>query len=162
MIHGPHTYQHREGDAHQWMVRFGIDDRHCVTGTTTKTAISVRGQDVTPSRSGSLVSLSWNTTDPYAITLLVHDEQTGEPTTWVFARELLANGGGIGDVRVRHGLITSIELDGPTEQIALRLSVTWVEQFVGYTQDVLPLGSEPDLTELEDWTNGLTRLVEGR
>jgi hypothetical protein len=80
----------------------------------------------------------------------------------VFARELLANGGGIGDVRVRHGLITSIELDGPTEQIALRLSVTWVEQFIGYTQDVLPLGSEPDLTELEDWTTGLTRLVEGR
>lgn len=161
MIHGPHTYQHREGDAQQWMVRFGIDDRHCVTGTTTKTAISVPGQDVSPSRAGSLVSLSWNTTDPYAITLLVHDDLTGEPTTWVFARELLVNGGGIGDVQIRHGLITSLALNGP-EPIMLRLSVAWVEQFIGYTQDVVPLGAEPDLTELEDWTTGLARLVEER
>ncbi|WNV83975.1 SsgA family sporulation/cell division regulator [Umezawaea sp. Da 62-37] len=167
MIDDPHAYQHREGDAHQWLCRFGIDNRHCVTGTTTKTAITVRGGDetgVAESRSGSLVSLSWNTTDPYAITMLVHDDESGEADTWVFARELLIEGGGIGDVRVRHGLVTSLELDSPEKDITLRLSVTWVEHFLRYTEDVMPLGREPslvDVTELE-WTTELEWLADGR
>lgn len=163
MIDDPHAYQHREGDAHQWLCRFGIDDRHCVTGTTTKTAITERSGEGRSS-SGSLASLSWNTTDPYAITLLVHDDETGEAATWVFARELLVNGGGIGDVRVRHGLITSLELDSPARDITLRLSVTWVEQFLQHTHEVMPLGQEPSLVDVGEleWTTELEWLVDGR
>jgi sporulation and cell division protein SsgA len=162
MIDDPHAYQHREGDAHQWLCRFGIDDRHCVTGTTTKTAITERGGEGR-ANAGSLASLSWNTTDPYAITLLVHDE-TGEAAEWVFARELLVNGGGLGDVRVRHGLVTSLELDSPAKDITLRLSVTWVEQFLHYTQEVMPLGQEPSLVDVGEleWTTELEWLVDGR
>lgn len=166
MIHGPHTYQHREGDSHQWLCRFGIDNHHTVTGTTAKTAISVRDHDeddyATTSRAGSLVSLSWNTADPYAITLLVHDNLTGEPSTWVFGRELLIEGGGLGDVRVRHGLVTSIELDSPTERMVLRLCVTWTERFISYTEEVMPLGTEPSLADTGDqeWTSMLARLVD--
>jgi hypothetical protein len=168
MIHGPHTYQHREGDAHQWLCRFGIDNHHTVTGTTTKTAITVRdhgeGDDAALSCSGSLVSLSWNTADPFAVTLLIHDKLTGEPTSWQFSRDLLVNGGGVGDVRIRHGLVTSIELDSPSEHMVLRLCVTWTERFIGYTEEVMPLGTEPSLAdagELE-WSNMLARLVDRR
>ena len=118
----------------------------------------------TCSRSGSLASLSWNTTDPFAITLLIHDDETGEASEWVFARELLVNGGGIGDVRVRHGLVTSLELDSPTADLTLRLSVTWVEQFLHYTQEVMPLGQEPSLVDVGEleWTTELEWLVDGR
>jgi hypothetical protein len=163
MIDDPHAYQHREGDAHQWLCRFGIDDRHCVTGTTTKTAITERNGEPS-STSGSLVSLSWNTTDPYAITLLVHDDETGAATQWVFARELLVDGGGLGDVRIRHGLVTSLELDSPEKDITLRLSVTWVEQFLHHTQEVMPLGQEPSLVDVGEleWTTELEWLVDGR
>jgi sporulation and cell division protein SsgA len=167
MIDDPHAYQHREGDAHQWLCRFGIDDRHCVTGTTTKTAITERGGEGRAT-SGSLASLSWNTTDPYAITLLVHDDETGEAAEWVFARELLVDGGGIGDVRIRHGLVTSLELDAPAgsdrPDLTLRLSVTWVEHFLRYTQEVMPLGQEPSLVDVGEleWTTELEWLVDGR
>jgi len=166
MIRGPHTYQHREGNAQQWLCRFGIDNHHTVTGTTTKTAVTVRDHDedddMTTSRSGSLVSLSWNTADPFAITLLAHDNITGEPSTWVFGRELLIEGGGLGDVRVRHGLVTSLELDSDLEHVVVRLDVAWVERFISYTEEVMPLGTEPSLAEVseQEWTALLSRLVD--
>jgi hypothetical protein len=158
MIRGPHTYQHREGDDQQWLSCFGSDTTHTVVGSSSKTVIMSR-DGWCRDQLGTPVSLSWSTTDPYAVVLLLHDD---EITSWTFSRELLAEGGGHGDVRVRHGLVTSVELDSRRLRVILRLSVTWVEQFLRYTQDVMPLGTEPSLTEIGEpaWETELARLAD--
>jgi sporulation and cell division protein SsgA len=158
MTRGPHSYQHREGDDHQWLCRFGTNGTHTVVGCSTKTVVVSRDEWFRD-RTGTPVSLSWSTTDPYAVVLLLHED---EVTSWTFSRELLAEGGGLGDVRVRHGLVTSVELDSRKLLITLRLSATWVEEFLRHTEDVMPLGAEPSLCDIGEpaWSRELARLSD--
>jgi hypothetical protein len=157
MTRRPH-YQHREGDDDQWLSCYGTDGTHTVVGSSTRTVVMSRDEWFRD-RTGTPVSLSWSTTDPYAVALLLHDD---EVTSWTFARELLAEGGGLGDVRVRHGLVTSVELDSRKLRITLRLSVAWVEEFLRHTEDVMPLGTEPSLCEIGEpaWSTELARLSD--
>ncbi|HWO66646.1 MAG TPA: SsgA family sporulation/cell division regulator [Umezawaea sp.] len=158
MIRGPHSYQFREGDDQQWLSCFGAGTTHTVVGSSNKTVVMSR-DGWRRNQTGIPVSLSWSTTDPFAVVLLLHDD---EITSWTFSRELLAEGGGLGDVRVRHGLVTSVELDSRNLRITLRLSVTWVEDFLRHTQDAMPLGTEPSLSEIGEpaWSTELARLSD--
>jgi hypothetical protein len=158
MIRGPHSYQFREGDDQQWLSCFGAGTTHTVVGSSTRTAVTSRDGGRLD-QTGTPVSLSWSTTDPYAVVLLLHDD---EVTSWTFSRELLADGGGLGNVRVRHGLVTGVELDSPTLRTTLRLSVTWVEDFLRLTQEVMPLGTEPSFAEIGEpaWSRELARLSD--
>jgi hypothetical protein len=157
MTRGPH-YQHREGADDQWLSCFGTDGTHAVVACTTKTLVVFRDEWFRD-HTGTPVSLNWSTTDPYAVALLLHDD---EITSWTFARELLAEGGGLGDVRIRHGLVTSVELDSRKLRITLRLPVAWVEDFLRHTEDVMPLGTEPSLCEVgeREWSAELARLTD--
>ena len=158
MNRGPHSYRHREGDDQQWLSCFGVENTHTVLGSSTRTVIMSR-DGWRRNQTGTPVSLNWSTTDPYAVTLLLHDD---EVTSWTFSRELLSEGGGLGDVRVRHGLVTSLELDSRKLRVTLRLSVTWIEEFLRHTEDVMPLGTEPSVCEIGEpaWSDELARLCD--
>jgi hypothetical protein len=158
-------YLHHEGDAHQQLCRFGADGVHSVSGSTTKTYTVVPAgagpSDPVTARAGASVRLNWTNSDPFAVTLHLGNK---EPARWVFSRELLAHGGGSGAVRIRHGLVTGIELISPAQRITVRLCVYWIERFVRYTQDVMPLGTEPGPAHLseQEWAAQIARLVEGQ
>ncbi|MFF8674216.1 SsgA family sporulation/cell division regulator [Streptomyces sp. NPDC015242] len=118
------------------------------------------GDSSLPVRTG----LRYDTADPYAVHATFH-LGAEETVTWVFARELLAEGlhrpTGTGDVRVwpsrSHGLgIVCIALSTPEGEALLEAPVRALESFVKRTDAVVSPGTERDHLCLDEQ---LTRLL---
>lgn len=114
----------------------------------------VSGEAETDSFAGEL---SYDTTDPYAVTLRV-ETPTG-PVLWTFSRELLANGlwepSGDGDVQVWPCLSTEaeavvvIELHSPGGEAMLQTPSRRVHAFVEDTYRAVAAGSESSMISLD-------------
>jgi Streptomyces sporulation and cell division protein, SsgA len=84
------------------------------------------------------ISLSWDSTDPYAVTMEVHGATTVK--RWLFAWDLLAEGrlheAGIGDVRIRPagpGRVQLVLMPGSAEQATLTIASAEVVAFLAET-----------------------------
>lgn len=108
------------------------------------------------------VQLQYDPDDPWAVCIRfgTADWYTGEPVTWVFARELLVGGlhepTGIGDVRVWPWVSpgkewVAVSLTSPDGTAVLKFQRHWVLGFLHRTNVLVPPGSESmDLDALED------------
>ncbi|GAB2969665.1 SsgA family sporulation/cell division regulator [Amycolatopsis acidiphila] len=95
--------------------------------------------------------------DPYVVNLAFRTER-GRWIEWCFARDLLVEGlvepAGLGDVRVRPDLAFSgellvIELESPDGYAIVEMRREDVEQFVDGTREVVPLGAESELLDID-------------
>jgi hypothetical protein len=95
-------------------------------------------------------TLSYTTSDPYAVTLAIRVAGLDEPVEWIFARELLAAGlkrsAGIGDVEVSpagEGTVC-IRLSSPFGDASFETSAVGIASFVMRAYAMVPSGSETD------------------
>jgi Streptomyces sporulation and cell division protein, SsgA len=109
------------------------------------------------------------TCDPFAVTLEIQT-RGNRCVDWVLARELLVAGlsapAGIGDVRVRPAHldewdVTLIEIRSPDGQAVLEVDRDLLEQFVEATIDVVPLGSESAVVDMDAEIEKITRSCAG-
>lgn len=109
------------------------------------------------------------TDDPFAVTLEIQT-RGNRCVDWVLARELLVAGlsapAGIGDVRVRPAHldewdVTLIEIRSPDGQAVLEVDRDLLEQFVQATIDVVPLGSESTVVDMDAEIEKITRSCAG-
>ncbi|PWJ02387.1 SsgA family sporulation/cell division regulator [Streptomyces sp. NWU49] len=119
---------------------------------------------VTPGHSiGVATRLSYDSRDPYAVHVDFH---TGlhAPVTWLFARELLAQGTfgpcGQGDVRIwpvgaGARRMLCIALDAPDGQALLQAPSAVVERWLQRTYQLVPPGHEMRLIDVEQELCGL-------
>lgn len=123
---------------------------------TVNTSINLRlvvaGETVTPVP----VDLRYLASDPYAVHATFHT--AGEEVSWVFARDLLAEGlhspAGQGDVRVwpskrQDGDVILLSLSSPDGQALLEASAEDVADFLGRTHSAVPEGSEGSCLDLD-------------
>lgn len=101
----------------------------------------------TPGRS-TLASLSFDTDDPYAVTLGVNGYGIQ------FARSLLAEGGGEGDVEVYSN--DDFYILFLQKQVGLVFEKARVEDFLLATEQMVPSGRE---SELVDWNAELQNIL---
>ncbi|GAA2230654.1 SsgA family sporulation/cell division regulator [Streptomyces nogalater] len=108
--------------------------------------------------------LHYGSTDPYAVRLSL-GPSTGPPVTWVFARELLAEGltrpAGPGDVQVlpwhcRTPRTLRIVLSNGTGTALVELAAAEVAAFLRRTFDVVPPGTESEHLDLDGVITALT------
>jgi Streptomyces sporulation and cell division protein, SsgA. len=102
--------------------------------------------------------LSYDVQDPYAVHITFHLDSEA-PVTWVFARELLAQGArrpsGRGDVRVSpaarsgEGRALQLALHSPAGQALLEVPAAKVEAWLKRTYRLVPLGRESDSLDLD-------------
>ncbi|MFI6638742.1 SsgA family sporulation/cell division regulator [Streptomyces sp. NPDC050504] len=102
------------------------------------------------------LTLAYTTRDPFAVTLLFPPVEPEEPpTSWVFARELLASGRhervGEGDVEVRPTADRHVLVSLATEEGHARVEVASaaLEAFLSGTYSLLPAGEEPGALDLD-------------
>jgi hypothetical protein len=101
-----------------------------------------------PDGLSSSALLRYDAADPYKVVLdFGAHPQDGEPMTWTFARDLLADGltrrAGEGDVRCwtcSHGY--HIVLSSPDGRATIRFSADAVRAFLVDTEDLVPYGAE--------------------
>jgi hypothetical protein len=149
------VYDQHQGDERHWIIRSGAGGHHTVDGGTTDSTLTIRvtdldGKPAENTRTGFLVALGWSSDDPFTTTMQIHDESSDSASTWMFARELLLHGGGVGDVRIEHGEVTTITLDTPTGHAEIGVPRHWALAIADLTQQVIPLGQEPSLADLSD------------
>jgi len=95
-------------------------------------------------------TLSYTTSDPYAVTLAIRIAGLDEPVEWIFARELLAAGlkrsEGIGDVEVspRGAGTICIRLSSPFGDASFETSAVRIASFVMRAYAMVPAGRETD------------------
>ncbi len=109
------------------------------------------------------------TYDPFAVTLEIQTRGS-RCVDWVLARELLVAGlsgpAGIGDVRVRPAYLDEwdvmlIEIRSPDGHAMLEVDRDLLEQFVQATIDVVPLGSESTVVDMDAEIEKITRSCAG-
>ncbi len=102
------------------------------------------------------VQLQYGSDDPYAVSVAFQGPD--EVVTWVFARDLLAEGldapGGEGDVTVRpergpFGDVLVIGLASPDGQAELEADAAAVRDFLRRTEQVLPRGQEHTVIDID-------------
>ncbi|PWI05516.1 SsgA family sporulation/cell division regulator [Streptomyces sp. NWU339] len=112
---------------------------------------------------GVATRLSYDPRDPYAVHVDFH---TGlhAPVTWLFARELLAQGAfgpcGQGDVRIwpvgaGARRMLCIALAAPDGQVLLQAPSAMVERWLQRTYQLVPPGHETRLIDVEQGLRGL-------
>lgn len=91
------------------------------------------------------ISLTWYSTDPYAVRMKLPPADDGQPVQWEFAWDLLEDGiqgpAGVGDVHVRPAIragYTEIVLYPGPRQLVLRLRTEDLNGFLGGTWAVEP------------------------
>ena len=104
------------------------------------------------------VELSFDPDDPLAVT--VSSALPGGPLTWVFSRDLLADGlrsmSPIGEGRVRvqaTSVLTEISWDEADATFLLRLPWWTTREFVRLAQSTVPRGEEP--CDVDAWVAAL-------
>lgn len=113
----------------------------------------------------------WNycTDDPFAVTLEIQT-RGNRFVDWVLARDLLVAGlsapAGIGDVRVRPAQlgewdVTLVEIRSLDGHAVLEVDRHLLRQFVEATIDVVPLGSESTLVDMDAEIEKITRSCAG-
>ncbi|MFF2020511.1 SsgA family sporulation/cell division regulator [Streptomyces sp. NPDC058171] len=109
--------------------------------------------------------LRYHPNDPYAVYLDNHID-LDTPITWVFARDLLAEGliqwAGSGDVSVFPGgcddpMSLFISLGSEDGRVALRAQTSLVKGFLACTERVVPFGSEQLHLDIDGLLHGLLR-----
>ncbi|MGH3936318.1 MAG: SsgA family sporulation/cell division regulator [Pseudonocardiaceae bacterium] len=109
------------------------------------------------------------TDDPFAVTLEIQT-RGNRCVDWVLARELLVAGlsapAGIGDVRVCPGQmseweVTLIEIRSPDGHAVLEVDRDLLRQFVEATLDIVPLGSECTVVDMDAEIEKITRSCAG-
>lgn len=109
------------------------------------------------------------TDDPFAVTLEIQT-RGNRYVDWVLARELLVAGlgapAGIGDVRVRPGRtgeweVTLIEIRSPDGHAVLEVDRDLLRQFVEATLEIVPLGSECAVVDMDAEIEKITRSCAG-
>jgi hypothetical protein len=102
------------------------------------------------------VQLGYGSDDPYAVSVAFQGPD--EVVTWVFARDLLAEGllapGGEGDVTVRpefgpNGEVLVIGLASPDGEAELEADADDVRDFLARTEQVLPRGQEHTVIDFD-------------
>ncbi len=97
------------------------------------------------------------TDDPFAVTLEIQT-RGNRCVAWVLARELLVAGlsapAGIGDVRVRPAYLNGwdvalIEIRSPDGHAVLEVDRERLEQFVAATLEIVPIGSEGTVVDMD-------------
>ncbi|MBV9011617.1 MAG: SsgA family sporulation/cell division regulator [Pseudonocardiales bacterium] len=105
------------------------------------------------------------TDDPFAVTVEIQT-RGNRFVDWVLARELLVTGlsapAGIGDVRVRPATmgeweVTLVEIRSPDGRAVLEVDRDLLRQFVEATLDLVPLGSESMLVDIDAEIEKITR-----
>lgn len=105
-------------------------------------------------------SLSYETTDPYAVHVIFHAglDEPGAEVSWSFARQLLANGmnepSGMGDVRVwpwhsSQGAVTALALSSPDGHAMFEIPRASLESFLERTYAEVPAGEESDHLDID-------------
>lgn len=103
----------------------------------------------------TMVSISYITTDPYAVVLTIPDARGS--IMWTFSRDLL-KGGGEGDVKVTHGLtLTKIELSNTKQTATLTFNKYEVDTFLRMVYAMVKDGDE---SRQIDWDKELSRLTD--
>jgi hypothetical protein len=108
---------------------------------------------------------SYCTDDPYAVTIEI--QTRGDRwVDWVLARQLLVDGlsepAGIGDVRVRPATmgewdVTLVEICSPDGHALLEVDRDLLSQFVQATIDLVPLGGEGMVVDIDAEIEKITR-----
>lgn len=118
-----------------------------------------------------VASLSYSGSDPYAIRMAFH-VGAEEPVEWIFARDLLADGlieaEGDGDVRVWPSApagspsearearsVLNIELSSPFGEAHFEAPSEAIANFLDRTYQVVPMGKESDVIDIDAELNGL-------
>jgi hypothetical protein len=108
---------------------------------------------------------TYRTDDPFAVTVEIQT-RGNRFVDWVLARELLVAGlsapAGIGDVRVRPATmgewdVTLVEIRSPDGRAVLEVDRDLLRQFVEATIDVVPLGSEGMVFDIDAEIEKITR-----
>lgn len=127
-------------------------NQHTVVSVPIELRLRVPQQQVLPLP----VELQYDSDDPYAVSVAFHGPD--EVVTWVFARDLLAEGlfapRGEGDVRVRpergeEGDVLVIGLASPDGQAELEADVDDVRDFLQRTERVLARGQEHTVIDID-------------
>jgi|SRR5579875_1533022 len=123
-----------------------------------------------------VASLHYSGSDPYAIRMAFH-VGSEEPVEWIFARDLLADGltnpEGDGDVRVwpssaidspheageadgtATNSVLNIELSSPFGEAHFEAPSEAIASFLDRTYQIVPMGKESDVIDLDAELNGL-------
>jgi hypothetical protein len=110
------------------------------------------------------VVLSYDASDPYAVSLQIH-ATPGEPVSWVFARELLDRGlarpAGNGDVRIwpsrpDAGEQVRVAMSSPDGQAQVAVSAASLADFLDESYRVCPPGRESENLDLDRELRSLT------
>lgn len=120
-----------------------------------------------PLATGIHARAAWDALDPFAVSIVFAIR--GLPNSdvqWVFARELLYTLGGDGDIRLERLVEshdTAITVDSPSGRATIFVPSKWLDDFLAYTEVVMPLGHEPSVVDDEDaWQAALAVLSTPR
>jgi len=100
---------------------------------------------------------TYSADDPFAVTLVIQT-RGDQCVDWVLARDLLVAGltgpAGIGDVRVRPARmddwdVALVEIRSPDGRALLEVDRDLLQQFVDATIEVVPLGSEATVIDMD-------------
>jgi hypothetical protein len=103
--------------------------------------------------------------DPFAVTFSIRT-RSDRWVTWVMARDLLLAGltgnAGVGDIRLRpcrvHGHeVLVVEISSPDGHAALEVDRDLLGRFVQATTELLPLGSEISVLDMDAEIEKITR-----
>jgi hypothetical protein len=103
--------------------------------------------------------------DPFAVTFSIRT-RSHRWVTWVMARDLLLAGltgnAGVGDIRLRpcrvHGYeVLVVEISSPDGHAALEVDRGLLSRFVRATTQIVPLGSETSVLDMDAEIEKITR-----
>lgn len=96
----------------------------------------------------TVATLTYYSGDPYAVAVKVYGPP--EPVVWAFARDLLKEGGGDGDINIQHGEDkTVVKLCNPSGEAALFFPKQEVDEFVDAVYALVPADEESDHVDWE-------------
>ncbi len=94
------------------------------------------------------VALEWRATHPYRVAVHSRTPSMGAAVEWHFARELVVDGGGAGDLWIDRGATrVTFVLNYPDGYAELQVAREWVDGFTEAMLTEMPFGSEPALTD---------------
>ncbi len=131
-------------------------------GPITTGVLSVEVEDPEFGSRGMHASLTWDPSEPFRIVMRTQYSFSDEIVEWGLARQLLIEGGGIGDVRVLwHGPDVTIHLEGDEGTVDVVLPRGRVQRFASNTQRAMRLGEEPSIANAsdEEWAKELALLT---
>jgi hypothetical protein len=98
---------------------------------------------------GRHIELAWMSWQPLEVVLIM-DIGNNNTEDWVFARDLLVEGGGDGDVQVHFNAVrAAIALDSSDGHAEIHIPTEVVSRFVRRTLRRMPLGQEPEIDDAE-------------